>query len=718
MSGFEAWAVRAGLAGGLVLLAGYSLAKLCRGPARRQAAAAWAVRGAVVAAVVAAFPGWLAVTLPAAAPPPVVEPPPAEVWADEPVSGFDVTADEVEAAPAAPAPAPVPPGWPAERWVFVGYAAVAGLLVGRLVLGHLALVRLTRRASPAPPRVTERFPGRVFVADRVPSPVCFGVIRPTVLLPRGLAERASVGELEWVLRHEADHIRRGDHRSNWWAAVAGCVFFPLPWYWAVRRELRLAQEYLADAAAAGDRPADYAAYLVHLSANPTRLPLLAAGVRAGRSDLSRRVTMLLSERTTGRAGRGWKLLVAGGAVAGAVTLGGLAVRADDPKPATITVRLTADDDKKPEEKKPAEERKTETRTITVRATASPEVAKLKAEIKAAAKKGDADAVAELVEKLEKALRSTSGTLTLNGRIEGGEGGGRSGPKAEGQRFEYQFFSLDKAIKELQAQLDGMKDVTPQAREAIEAALKSLKQQGQYLQGVQNYRWQPGQPAEVIFAPKPRFGAEVGAIPEAVREQLDLGEGVGLQVGEVREGTPAAAAGLKKGDILVRFGDTDVSSESGKFVEQVRGAKAGKTDVVVVRKGKKVTLTADLPEAAKPADAEGLKRRAEDQAKRAAESAKKLEGLKKYELRTRGGDPIDFRTLSVTVTDGKFTAKATNAGIEYQVDGKLVDGKAVPEEIVVKEGSQTHTGKAVKDLPENCRNAIERLLAKVTPPARK
>ena len=211
----------------------------------------------------------------------------------------------------------------------------------------------------------------------------------------------------------------------------------------------------------------------------------------------------------------------------------------------------------------------------------------------------------------------------------------------------------------------------------------------------------------------------------------MGEAVGLLAADVRPETPAAKAGLKKGDILVKFGDKDVASNPETFVEQVRAAKAGKVEVVVVRKGKKQTLSVELPEApkakpAKPDTAEAQERaakRAADEARRTADQERrkaddgrrKMEEARRAERTTRQEyDGADFRTLSVTITDGKFTAKATNAGIEYQITGRLVEGKAVPEAIVVKEGSQTHKGKAISDIPENCQNALERLLKKVTP----
>jgi beta-lactamase regulating signal transducer with metallopeptidase domain len=229
--------------------------------------------------------------------------------------------------------------------VLLSYAGVAALLLAQIGLGHAGLRRLVRSASPAPARVQAVFddlaagfrrPPRLFVSDRVTTPVCFGLLRPTVLLPRALAVAATSAELRWVFAHELDHARRGDPATGLFVGLARCLFFFVPWFWPLRRDLSLAQEYLADAAAAAadGRPVDYAAFLVNLSGGPSRVPFGANGVRAGRSDLFRRVDMLLKTGSLAReSARGWAVVAAGGLLSVAVLLSGVGwASADDNKP--------------------------------------------------------------------------------------------------------------------------------------------------------------------------------------------------------------------------------------------------------------------------------------------------------------------------------------------------------------------------------------------------
>jgi beta-lactamase regulating signal transducer with metallopeptidase domain len=111
-------------------------------------------------------------------------------------------------------------------------------------------------------------PPVLFVSEACESPVVFGALRTSVVLPARLLDRADSKRLRLILRHELAHIRRGDLLWNWMATAVWGLFFFHPLVWIALRELRLNQELACDAYAIKSRdtsPADYGTLLVELA---------------------------------------------------------------------------------------------------------------------------------------------------------------------------------------------------------------------------------------------------------------------------------------------------------------------------------------------------------------------------------------------------------------------------------------------------------------------
>ena len=171
---------------------------------------------------------------------------------------------------------------------------------------------------------------RLLASAHARAPFSCGLLRPAVVLPAGLCETAPDEVLRWVFAHELAHLRRRDAWSALLFGLGQTVYFAVPWFWRLRRQARLCQEYLADAAAsaAGGRPEDYAQFLLAWTTAP-RPPVGACGVWGRSSDLFWRVkTMLHSpiplER---RCPRRWSLAAACGLLSVAVLAGGFTLRA-------------------------------------------------------------------------------------------------------------------------------------------------------------------------------------------------------------------------------------------------------------------------------------------------------------------------------------------------------------------------------------------------------
>lgn len=102
-----------------------------------------------------------------------------------------------------------------------------------------------------------------------------------------------------------------------------------------------------------------------------------------------------------------------------------------------------------------------------------------------------------------------------------------------------------------------------------------------------------------------IGVRIQAVTDEIAESLGLGKARGALVGGVTDNGPAAKAGLKAGDVVVRFDGKDIK-EMRDLPRVVADTPVGKeVDVVVIRKGKEETLRltiARMPEDEKPAAA--------------------------------------------------------------------------------------------------------------------
>src|SRR5262249_22755710 len=85
----------------------------------------------------------------------------------------------------------------------------------------------------------------------------------------------------YCLAHEWSHVERRDIVSWHLATLTQFLFFYQPLFWWLRRQLRLCQDYLADARAAEQAvlAEDYADYLVGLARPRLRAPLRGALAR-------------------------------------------------------------------------------------------------------------------------------------------------------------------------------------------------------------------------------------------------------------------------------------------------------------------------------------------------------------------------------------------------------------------------------------------------------
>lgn len=245
---------------------------------------------------------------------------------------------------ASPGAAPVH----AEMHVAAGWSAgllmvwLAGALFRgvRLLLDGLRLRRIARQAVPVTVEASlqrvlagGRRRAVLCVSTEVDRPSVTGLVRPRILLPDGLLETLTVAELEHVVLHEMEHLRRGDDWLNLLQQIS-LMLLPLnPALLWVNRRLCRERELACDDGVLRTTHARnaYAACLVKLAEDSlvrkgVALAMSVLGMRGRETELVGRVRRILAgpERGVGRFGAAPALLGIG-------VLGGMLLLARSPQ---------------------------------------------------------------------------------------------------------------------------------------------------------------------------------------------------------------------------------------------------------------------------------------------------------------------------------------------------------------------------------------------------
>lgn len=319
-----AWLLDFGCLATVLLTAAIVLRWLLRQPASR-VMLAWGTWLAIVAGgAILAIPAWPRIDLsnwlasPAQDSPVVFVQETAPQFVTHSRSSLEpIAGPQPHTMPSAGAPTLSPADIGARAWLA---AALVGC--GWLLIGMLRAWRLIARSQVAPEwtraellRIAgrrRRMPG-VLTNQQVPSALALGTLRPRIILPLASAAESNTPAVRAALAHEWAHIAAGDL----WLLALERSLLPLlalhPLFWWLRRLTRLDQELAADAAAAGDKPAEYAeALLVWAKGEPHRRTGVAALAMWERpSNLSRRIQMILDpKRQSSAARRGWSAYAA------------------------------------------------------------------------------------------------------------------------------------------------------------------------------------------------------------------------------------------------------------------------------------------------------------------------------------------------------------------------------------------------------------------------
>jgi beta-lactamase regulating signal transducer with metallopeptidase domain len=302
-----------------LLLLAQGAMRCCRQPASRSAIAWGALPGLLLLAVATALPAWPRQSFWPAQETIVAEPTEEPAWLRDTTPLRSTTVLVPADQPATDAVIlPTPTTSPEQQRTAVSvtdalvYAWLGGvtLALSWIALGAWRTWRLVREARPAPQRtqaelaqiVAPRRTPALLISTQVIAAMALGIRRPRIVLPQESVHEDCARGVRAALAHEWAHIRHGD---LWLLAIERLllpVFFWHPLFWLLRRQIRLDQELLADAAAAGEHPVQYAEELLAWAKSAVEAPrrpllgLAALSLWENPRSLSRRIEMVLQAK--------------------------------------------------------------------------------------------------------------------------------------------------------------------------------------------------------------------------------------------------------------------------------------------------------------------------------------------------------------------------------------------------------------------------------------
>jgi len=190
------------------------------------------------------------------------------------------------------------------RWSFAIaglWALMSSIRAAQLIYSMVRLRVIAKRSIPVEGMALATLdgarPALLCTSDDVVQPSVIGFLKPRILIPTSLYPCLSPAELEQIVLHEREHLRRRDDWINL-LQKAVLVLFPLnPVLFWVERRLCLERELACDDSvlAATNTPRTYATCLVRLAESRIfghPLPL-TLGAWGRKSELTRRVHHIL-----------------------------------------------------------------------------------------------------------------------------------------------------------------------------------------------------------------------------------------------------------------------------------------------------------------------------------------------------------------------------------------------------------------------------------------
>jgi len=240
----------------------------------------------------------------------------------------------------------------------IAVRAMAKKAVGVEEEGWLMLIEELRSDLGIRPRVN------VLFSQLPTSPMTWGVLRPTVVLP-ATAHAWPNERRRVVLAHELAHVKRKDGLAQIFAQLVCSTYWFNPLVWFAAHRIRLERERACDdqVLRLGTTASDYADHLIQIlrGLRSQQTFSLAAVSMAQRSQLETRLVSILDSRTSRRklSKTGLALLATVAAVI-TISLAAIGIAASAPLPpvSIVNIRITPDPPPQPATKPPARPQRT------------------------------------------------------------------------------------------------------------------------------------------------------------------------------------------------------------------------------------------------------------------------------------------------------------------------------------------------------------------------
>ena len=138
---------------------------------------------------------------------------------------------------------------------------------------------------------------RIVSSQEQLEPGVFGIVRPVLYLPAGIAEHLNDAQLDAILAHELSHIRRKDNLTAALHMLVEAVFWFHPLVWWIGARLVAERERACDEEAVrlGAEPEVYAESILKICKLYLESPLACVSGVTG-SDLKKRIETIMTKR--------------------------------------------------------------------------------------------------------------------------------------------------------------------------------------------------------------------------------------------------------------------------------------------------------------------------------------------------------------------------------------------------------------------------------------